>query len=95
MENSADPEQLTSDVIQKSADSQLIRIQSVVHTTWHCEFIIIDKKMKQNYIKFLYACPRTSTKDGQKVLSPLYFGLPGNEILTITFQYNLPSRKCT
>ena len=30
------------------------------------------------------------TRDDQKVLTPLYFGLPGNENLTITFQYNLP-----
>ena len=31
-----------------------------------------------------------STRDDQKVLGLLYIGLPGNEILTITFQYNLP-----
>ena len=30
------------------------------------------------------------TRDDQKVLGPLYFPLPGNETLTITFQYNLP-----
>ena len=35
------------------------------------------------------------TRDDQKVLGPLYFDLPGNEHLTITFQNNLPSRQCT
>ena len=30
------------------------------------------------------------TRENQKVLSPLYFGLPGNKNLTINFQYNLP-----
>ena len=36
-----------------------------------------------------FAKLNTSTKDGQKVLGPLYCVLPGNENLTITFQYNL------
>ena len=36
-----------------------------------------------------------STGYDQKVLGSLYFGLPGNENLKITFQYNLPSRQCT
>ena len=35
------------------------------------------------------------TRDDQNVLDPLYFELPGNEKLTITFEYNLPSRQCT
>ena len=36
-----------------------------------------------------------NTRDDQKVLSPLYFGLWGNKNLAITFQYNLSSRQCT
>ena len=34
-------------------------------------------------------------RDYQIVLGPFYFGLAGNENLTITFQYNLPSKQCT
>ena len=36
----------------------------------------------------------THTRDDQKILCPLYFGLPG-EKMTISFQYNLSSRQCT
>ena len=35
------------------------------------------------------------TRNDQTILGPLYFGLPGNENLTITFQYNLPSKQYT
>ena len=35
------------------------------------------------------------TRDDQKVLDPLHFGLPGNEKLTNPFQYKLLSRQCT
>ena len=35
------------------------------------------------------------TRDDQKVLDSLYFELPGNGNLTITIQYNLPSRQYT
>ena len=35
------------------------------------------------------------TRNDQTVLANLYFGLPGNENLTISFQYNLASRQCS
>ena len=31
----------------------------------------------------------------KKVFGPLYLGLPANENLTITFQYNNHSRQCS
>ena len=37
-----------------------------------------------NFIRYM--------RDDKKVLGPLYFGLRENENLTITFQYNLPSK---
>ena len=36
----------------------------------------------------------THMRDDQKIICPLYFGLPGNKNLTISFQYNLYSRQC-
>ena len=35
------------------------------------------------------------SRDDQKVLGPLYFGLPGTGKLTISFQCYLPSMQCT
>ena len=37
---------------------------------------------------FCAFCLGICTRDDQKVLGPLYFGLPGKENLTITFQYH-------
>ena len=44
---------------------------------------------KHTFKAMVFAKLNTSTRDGQKVLGSLYFVLPVNENLTITFQYNL------
>ena len=53
-------------------------------------------RTKRNYCSFfsedLCNLNKQCTSDDQKVLGPLYFWLPGNENLTITFHYNLPSK---
>ena len=43
---------------------------------------------------YLIALNKVKHTHDQKVLGSLYFGLPRNENLTITFQYNLPLRQC-
>ena len=78
MENSADPDQLTLEVIQKSADSPQIRIQSVVHTRWHCEFIIINKKMKYRITLFSFMLVPGKVREMiKKFLAPCTSGYQG------------------
>ena len=44
--------------------------------------------LQQNKSAFNYFWLLTCTRDDQKLLSPLYFGLPGNENFAITVQGN-------
>ena len=58
---------------------------SRINEVYVCVIFSIKYQYLLKKLKLLYK------RDDQKVFSPIYFGLPGNEKLTSTFQYNLPS----